>query len=338
MPEIQPATRASVITLGTCGGPKWRLERAGISSAVIIGESIYLVDFGYGAGRQVVAAGLDLSQLRAGFVTHLHSDHISDLANLLLYGWYHGLGDVRQPVTLVGPGSRGTVPAVADGREEEPQVVCPDHAEPGFADTLSLLIQAYATDINDRLRDNARPHPHRVLRAFDIDLPSCVPFHPDRQPAPPMEAFQVYADENTVVTATLVEHAPMAPAYAFRFDTDEGSVVFSGDTAPCENLIKMASGADVLVHEVIDEQWVANKYADQPAPVKKAMMGHHLTAHTSISDVGRVAQRAGVGTLVLTHFVPGDRNPGRWHEAGDNFDGRLVVANDLDRIAITRAR
>ncbi|MCC5348697.1 MBL fold metallo-hydrolase, partial [Staphylococcus aureus] len=66
-----------------------------------------------------------------------------------------------------------------------------------------------------------------------------------------MKPVVFYEDDRVKVSATLVQHAPVFPSFAFRFDTEDGSVVFSGDTGPSENLVRMARGADVLVHEVI---------------------------------------------------------------------------------------
>lgn len=337
MSEGQHDERCSVITLGTCGGPKLRVDRTGISTAIVVDDAVYIVDLGYGASRQLIAAGYDYSQVRGIFVTHLHSDHISDLANVLLYGWYQGLSDVRTPVTMLGPGSRGA-PAPVHTFADDSTLVNPDDPMPGFAESYRYLLQAHSTDINDRIRDNLRPHPDTVLTARNIDIPSDIGFDPDNNNTPQMDPFEIYADEHVRVLATLVAHAPMSPAFAFRFETASGSVVVSGDTGPCANLERMASGADVLVHEVIDEQWAESNYADKPEKEREAMMLHHLSAHTSIEEVGKIAQRASVGTLVLTHFVPGHLVPGRWHEASEHFDGELVVARDLDRIGVGSSR
>ncbi|MGR3938953.1 MBL fold metallo-hydrolase [Streptomyces sp. BRA346] len=331
MKQITSGTE--IVLLGTAGGPRLRTNRAGIASAVVVGDALYLVDFGYGACRQSKLAGLDLGHLRAGFVTHLHSDHIADLANLLLFGWYENLENVTRPVRLYGPGSRGRVAAPsADLRAQD--VVCPDDPMPGFAATIGHLTQAFATDINDRMRDNGRSHPGRLLAAYDIELPASVPFDPETAAAPPMDPLTVYRDDRVEVTAVLVQHAPMSPAYAFRFDTADGSVVFSGDTGVCDNVITLATGADVLVHEVIDEQWVQRTHGAVDTPRARATIAHHTTAHTPIPDVGRVAQKAGVGTLVLNHLVPAQIDRPRWHEAGEHFTGRLIVGEDLERIPL----
>jgi len=58
-------------------------------------------------------------------------------------------------------------------------------------------------------------------------------------------------DENVRVTATLVDHPPVFPAFAYRFDASDRSIVISGDTRPCENLVKLAQKVDVLVHSAM---------------------------------------------------------------------------------------
>lgn len=334
MSEPRPDTHCTVITLGTCGGPKLRMDRTGISTAIVVDDAVYLVDLGYGSSRQLIAAGYDFSQVRGIFVTHMHSDHVSDLANVLLYGWYQGLSEVSAPITMIGPGSRGALPPMEASAPDEAPVNNPANPMPGFAESFGYLLQAHSTDINDRMRDNVRPHPDAVLQARNIEIPAEVGFDADTNNSPTMEPFEIYRDENVRVLATLVEHAPMSPAFAFKFETASGTVVVSGDTGPCANLEHMATGVDVLVHEAIDEQWAARNYADKPEAEREAMMRHHLSAHTSIEEVGKIAQRASVGTLVLTHLVPGHLVPGRWHEASNYFDGTLVVADDLDRIEV----
>ena len=80
----------------------------------------------------------------------------------------------------------------------------------------------------------------------------------------------MFEDDRVRVSATLVAHAPVWPAFAFRFDTDDGSIVFSGDTARSENLIKLAKGADILVHEVIVTKWSMLSFRRRVRSPKKA--------------------------------------------------------------------
>lgn len=330
------SSATEVILLGTSGGPRWRRDRAGIASALVVGDALYLVDCGYGTGRQMIRAGLGLDRLRGVFVTHLHSDHTIDFFSLLLFGWYEKLEGVERPVVALGPGDRGRVPPASPHLLTPPATICADSPTPGLAEMTRHLTRAFATDINDRLRDNLRRHPDDLLVARDIALPQDVSFDPDHHPCPRMRPFPIYEDDRVRVSATLVQHAPVAPAFAFRFDTDEGSVVFSGDTGVCENLIELAADADVLVHEVIDEQWVHRQYEGGRTEQQRSMIDHHLTAHTAIPDTGRVAERAGVRTLALHHFVPGELESPRWHEAAKEFSGTLVVGQDLDRIPLRR--
>ena len=324
-----------LVLLGTSGGPRWRSSRSGIATAIVVGGSVYLVDCGYGAGGQLVRAGLSPAQLRAVLVTHLHSDHTADLANLLLYGWFEGLEDVAEPVTCLGPPSRGSFPETTASGGPAPRLARPEEPAPGFTSMVRHLEAALATDLNDRMRDTRRRDYRELLRVADIELPDGVVLDPDHDAAPDVEPWVVLEDDQVRVTATLVQHAPMAPAFAFRFDTDSGSAVISGDTGPCDNLVRLAQGVDVLVHEVIDEEYVARAYENGRTAQQRAMIAHHLSAHTTLPQVGEIAERAGARTLVLSHFVPGDIDLPRWHEAGKHFSGALVVGEDLMRVPFT---
>ncbi|HPB31086.1 MAG TPA: MBL fold metallo-hydrolase, partial [Candidatus Sumerlaeota bacterium] len=157
-------------------------------------------------------------------------------------------------------------------------------------------------------------------------------------PWPDMEPIFVYGDSLVSVTAILVNHGPVYPAFAFRFDTPDGSVVFSGDTGyPCTNLIRLAQDADVLVHEVIDPGFIDNLFP-QPIPDQYKPLKFHLeSAHTMINDVGKHATEANVKTLVLNHIVPGNTPKARLMEAGRNFSGRMMIGSDLMRIGVGRA-
>jgi ribonuclease BN (tRNA processing enzyme) len=111
----------------------------------------------------------------------------------------------------------------------------------------------------------------------------------------------VMQDENVKVTAALVHHPPVVPSFGYRFDAADRSIVISGDTAPSDNLIKLAQGADVLVHEALHVPGVDRLVARVPnaASLRQSILSHHTTAE----DAGRVAQAAGVKLLVLSHLV-----------------------------------
>ncbi len=115
---------------------------------------------------------------------------------------------------------------------------------------------------------------------------------------------KVFEDENIRVRAALVDHPPVVPAFGYRFDAPDRSIVISGDTKPSENLIELARGADVLVHDALYPAAVDRLVARVPnaATLRKSILSHH----TSAEDAGRVAKAAGVRTLVLSHLVPAD--------------------------------
>ena len=157
--------------------------------------------------------------------------------------------------------------------------------------------------------------------------------------APPMDPVVIYPqdDRGVSVTAALVQHAPVFPALGFRFDTPHGSVAFSGDTGPCENVVRLAADADILVHEVIDVDRLTERLAHLPNYA--ALRNHLAAAHSSPEQVGDIATRARVRTLVLSHLVPGDGDPSdeEWvARVRPHFDGEIVCGVDLDELTLTR--
>jgi Beta-lactamase superfamily domain len=241
-------------------------------------------------------------------------------------------------VQVHGPGDRGGLPPVF-GDAPAPPVVNPQDPTPGTVKMSAYLDQAYATDLNDRLRDGGGVDPRRVFQVHDIALPGSVPVPVDTNPMPPVAPFSIFEDARVRVTATLVDHAPVFPSFAFRFDTDDGSITFSGDTAPSDNLVRLARGTDVLVHEVIDRAWVEELFPPPRTPETEALVRHLLESHTTIEDLGSVAQRARAKQTVLSHLVPGTNPESRWLEAQRGYSGRLVVGHDLMEIGVgTRRR
>jgi len=185
---------------------------------------------------------------------------------------------------------------------------------PPLEKMTKLFFEMNAYDINIRIADEGR-----------VPLVPLVHVHELSQGGPVMQ------DENVKVTATLVHHPPVVPAFGFRFDGADRSIVISGDTAPSDNLVKLAQGADVLVHDALYEPGVDRLVARVPnAPaLKRSIMSHH----TSAEDAGRVAQAAGVKMLVLSHLVPAD-DPviadQMWIDAARvHFRGAVVVGKDL---------
>jgi ribonuclease BN (tRNA processing enzyme) len=347
------ATHApKLVLLGTAGGPLPSPVRHGIAQAVVVGARTYVVDCGAGVTRQLRRARL-LSGLHRVLLTHLHSDHTCDYFNLFLLGW--PILQWNPPVHVYGPGSAGgpaalpsdddTGPRSAPGR---PPLILhhPANPTPGLVDLTDAQFAAHAYDINVRMREAGRHDLRELVVVHEIELPAGLGACGPERVAPPMEPLLVDEDDDVRITATLVRHAPVFPAFAFRFDTDAGSVVLSGDTAPCANLVRLARGADILVHEVYDDRaggegnGAPGRGGDltDDETWEAARRHHHMvTAHTPLSQVGRVAADAGVGRLVLTHFIPGDDEvPDQDWRAGvaGAFDGEVVVGRDLMELTL----
>ena len=177
-----------------------------------------------------------------------------------------------------------------------------------------LFLEMAASDINVRITDEAYP-----------------PLAPLVYPHELAGAGPVVSDANVKVTATIVTHPLMEPAFAYRFDCPDRSIVISGDTAFSESLIQLANGADVLVHEAMYLPGVDRLAAR--VPNHPGLKKHLLASHTSAEDAGRVAQAAGVKLLVLSHLVPADDptiTDEMWIAAARvNFRGPIIVGRDL---------
>ncbi|TDD41266.1 MBL fold metallo-hydrolase [Saccharopolyspora elongata] len=334
--------RTRVVLLGTAGGPPWwnGSKRSGISTAVVVGDRYYVVDAGHGVGQRIREARLGnwkddeqgpLDAMRAIFLTHLHSDHVSDLNNLLLPA--NGRQANPEPVQVWGPGNRGQLPPLF-GPPPAPAVTAPENPTPGTVELVDLLTRAFATDYNDRAFDNRKPPAAEMFTAHDVPIPAEYTGDPNGNPHPRMSPVPFYEDDRVRVSATLVKHAPVFPALAFRFDTDDGSVVLAGDTARSENLIEMATGADVLVHEVMEAKWLETFLPPPRNDVQEGLFQHLLSSHTTVEEVGPIADEAGVATLVLSHLAPAAWPEEEWRRAGDNFSGTLVIGHDLDETGV----
>jgi ribonuclease BN (tRNA processing enzyme) len=208
------------------------------------------------------------------------------------------------------------------------------------ADYGNLLLLAWATDLHTRVDTYGPPPLKRMTELFlemdDYDIrirekdEGRPPLAPLIVPHEITRGGPVMQDANAKVTAALVEHPLVKPAFAYRFDCPDRSIVFSGDTRPSENLVELARGADILVHEVID--LAAIGVLSKELAHGTRLRQHLLAAHTPMNEVGQIATRAGVKTLVLNHFVPGTPPiPDKvWYDAAKpHFKGRVIVGHDL---------
>jgi len=186
---------------------------------------------------------------------------------------------------------------------------------PPLSRMTQLFLEMNEYDIRTRMEDEGR-----------------VPLEPLIKPHEQEQGGVVVSADGVKVTCALVDHPPVKPAFAYRLDSADRSVVFSGDTRPSKALIELARGADVLVHEVIwptvIDRLVANAYNAEA--LKKSILSHH----TAAEDVGRIAAEAQVKTLVLSHFVPAEDpeiTEQMWIGAvqSGGYKGPIVLGKDL---------
>ncbi|MEI3843866.1 MULTISPECIES: MBL fold metallo-hydrolase [unclassified Microbacterium] len=329
-----------IVTLGTAGGPRWwtpldASSRFGISTAVVVGDRVYLVDAGLGAGRQFARAGFAMERLGGIFLTHLHSDHTTDLMNLALFGMF-GLTGEGPRIPIIGPGDRGLLPPVSPRAVTAPMPVAPALPTPGTADMFRLLMESQATDLNDRVLDALRPSPLDLFHAQDITLPDGIGYDANAMPTPDMTPFRVFEDDRVRVDAILVQHPPIAPAFGFCFTTEDGSVAISGDTAPCANMVRLAEDVDLLLHEAISFEWVAAMYGGRDDATSQASIDHHRRSHTSVGEAIAVARDAGAARLALHHLVPGHIPTTEWLRSAAGADLEVLVPDDLETISFAR--
>lgn len=272
-----------VVTLGT-GSPLPDPDRAGPSTLVRAGGATLLVDCGRGVLMRMAAAGTGAPQLDGVLVTHLHSDHLTDLNDLITTRWILSFGP-SSPLRIAGP--------------------------PGTASVVDGLLAALAPDVSYRLEHHD-----------DLDSPPQVEVteHTD---GPVLEVGDV------TVTAAPTDHRPAAPSVAYRIGHAGHAVVIAGDTVPCGGLDRLCAGADVLVHTVVRDDLIRSL----PVPRLHDVCDYH----SSVAQAAQTAARGGVSTLVLTHCVPAVA-PGSGDEwralASSEFDGEVVLADDLTRVAV----
>jgi ribonuclease Z len=249
-PVAPPSDSLKVVLLGTGAGPPVNLQQYGASILVEAGGERFLFDCGRGATLRLAEAGVPIGSITRVFLTHLHSDHVLQLPDLLLTGW--AVGRRAVPLTVWGPaGTRAMM----------------DH-----------LQQAFLFDIHTR-RDVDERFPATGITVVSHDITG---------------DGVVFTQGGVAVTAFLVDHGAVRPAFGYRVDYRGRSVALSGDTRVSENLVGHARGVDVLIHEVIDPEMLRTR-ADRPSPaVIDAIIAHHTTPEQAGTVFRRVAPRLAV--------------------------------------------
>jgi ribonuclease Z len=271
-----------VTLLGT-GSPMVDPKRAGPSTLVRAGGQTFLVDCGRGVLQRAAAIGVGAANLSALLLTHLHSDHITDLSDVITTRWVTTF--VPTPLPVIGP--------------------------PGTAAVVEATLAALGPDISYRIGHHA-----------DITEPPIIEVHEYTEGS-------VWESDGVEIRVAPTDHRPVEPTIGFRIEHDGASVVLAGDSVPCASLDKLAAGAGALVHTVIRKDLV------QHAPQQR--LRDILDYHSSVEEAAATAERAGVGILILTHYVPGIQ-PGQeddWRAlAATVFDRQIELGDDLHRVEV----
>lgn len=318
-PDSPALPQDALVTLGVQAGPPPVPNKTGVSSTLKVGSDLYQIDCGLGSLNAFANAGFRFDDLKSLFITHLHTDHIVDYYSFFLSGGYTASAG-KAPVTVYGPGPSGGLPPSQVG-DPNPDTIDPANPTPGLAATTDALLRAFAYTSNIFIRDMGIDDIQDLMAVNEITVP---PGSDHLNRAPRVDPFPVMSDDNVDVTATLVSHYDVYPAFGFRFDLKRSgvSVTFSGDTTKSDNLIRLATDTDVLVHEAqfsLDDAY----YDDRFPP------NYLLNSHTSAEQVGEVAAAANAKHVVLSHYSPGDLPDAQWLETiGKHYSGKITVARD----------
>lgn len=280
--ELSAPTR--IVMLGT-GTPIPDANRAGASVAVIHKGQAYLFDIGAGAVHNATRArykynipSLYPSQICCLFVTHMHSDHTLDYAELVYTLWWRRPGRLQ----AFGP--------------------------PGLQEMTAGMHAMMAPDLRTRI---ASSQPVANPEGYKVNVTELA------------DGF-VFEQDDLRIEAFEVDHGDIKPAFGYRIETNDRSIVISGDTAMSEKLLEMSRGVDVLIHEVISDSGLAKN--------SEGFQAYHRQSHTPASDLGRLASAARPGLLVLYHgLYYGVPEARILEEVKSAYDGPVVLANDLDR-------
>ncbi|MBW1749105.1 MAG: MBL fold metallo-hydrolase [Deltaproteobacteria bacterium] len=294
--ELLKSDNMHVFLIGS-GGPLSNEERISAGIGVIAGGEFILVDIGPGAVRNINILGLPAGSLSALFLTHFHSDHISDLGELGFMTW-------------------------AQGRQGKLKVYGPE----GVEQVVNGYNMAYALDSSYRTAHHGeKVMPSKNAGAIPITLSI-----PD-----PEEAMPFFNRNGLKASVFLVDHFPAKPAVGYRFEYKGNSVVITGDTVKTRTLPKFAKNADLLISEALDVKTIdlMSTIAEElNNPRLSKQMTDIMDYHMTPVQAAEVAQEARAKKLVYVHIVPPILNffIKRMYLEGtvDAFDGDIILGED----------
>ena len=285
---------AEIYTLGA-GTPTPTPTRFGSSHVLKLGDELLMFDCGPAATHKLVKAGLFPTQVDYLFFSHHHFDHDIDYPCFLLCRWDQSIG-----------------------KENQLQVFGPDLTEKiteGIIGENGLFAHDWKARVN-------HPLSQQVFVNRGGSLPRPAPSVAARDVGP----GKVFSGTDWEVTAAPAEHVqPWLDSLAYRVDSAEGSVIFTGDTQPCDSVTELARGADVMLCMCWDDQAVMDANGE-------------YNGQCGTTGAARMAQAAGVKKLVLVHVGPHLSAHGPMEQGIADvsriYDGEIVFSEELMRISL----
>lgn len=285
-------TGNDALRVALCGtsAPLPSPKRAKACVAVMAGGKIWIVDSGPESTKNLMQWGVPLDRTAGVLLTHFHSDHIGDLGELNLQTWVPG-----RPAPL------------------------PVYGGPGVEQVVEGFNLAYAQDRGYRTAHHTAaimPPATSTLVAKPVALPAAAPGQP--------RTTVIHDDGQMRITAIETNHAPVAPAYAYRFDYRGRSVVVTGDTTTYAPLTAASHGTDIFMSEALNREMVRTMEStarDVSKPRIAHIMNDIQDYHISPTEAAQTANQAGAKLLVLYHLIP----------APDNAILKSIFTRGLDR-------
>lgn len=282
------------LTILGSGSPEACQRRASSGYLIECGEDKILFDCGGGVFDRLIQSGRKPSDINYLFFSHLHSDHMMDYARLVHAAWDEG----ASPLNVYGPAPISSMTEKLFGRDG-----------------------VFATDLRARTENKGS---QEVWLSRGGTLPRPWPTPEVREISP---GFTVTINNWSLSSCSVPHAQPQLTCMAFRIETSDYSIVYSGDAALCDDLSALSKDTDLLIH------WcyrlpgeTANPYiaSKSPAPL----------------DIGAMAEKAGVKRLLLTHFRPhmdeSENHRIVLEDVSKEFNGEAQIAEDLLQIDLAK--
>ncbi len=279
------------------GSPNRTESRGQPCTALVANGKLFLFDAGEGAIAKLIEYDAPIGVLDTIFLTHLHSDHMSGVAEVLHNTALYGR---RNQVETIGP--------------------------PGTQKLISSFAMAYQDDLEER---------QRVLGAEKLD-PGIVFSGAKDVLIEKKEIKPVYNQDGLIISAFQIDHPDWPHAYGYKIEFKGKVIIISGDTRASDGIRTYAKGADILIHEALNAdifEYIGRQMDIQGASMSGDRFERIAAAHTSTIELAEIAKKTEVRHLVITHLIPA--LPAIWMAdqffasgMSDIYDGDIIIARD----------